>query len=322
MAQVALLALTACGGSGEATDQGTGAATAEETLKILAGAYENGLQVAVHNGTVSGAFASSVGDVSHGGATCTFTFSGRIATTNGQEHANITAVDGFDSATGTIIASTEGAVKITLDHLPNACARVSPVLADKNGLELGRHGDLPKEILGFRTVKADKAFFHAAATPAHQASFVLRGDTVATVADEASGFVQAEFIGPKVTTKGFIQSSDLVPVDSRSAPAPGTDVSGKFVLHEDDGGGTLTITSATADKFSFNLGFNAPGTGNIGDIEGGTAERSGSSARFTGDFNCAITFVFDDAGSSVTLGQETDCGFGANVDVSGTYTKQ
>jgi hypothetical protein len=285
--------------------------------KIQTGTYEGELDLVVKGTAIEGSYFSQIGDPEHGGATCSFTIAGIIEVIGGVEHAHITATDAMSVTGGELIAKANGSLNFKLNTLPNACMRVSPMLTE--GFDLGSRAAISTgaDTQGFRSVKAEKAFFYDRAGGAPRAAYVVEYDRVVITGPEQSGFIPAKFNN----TKGFLKTADLM---DTHAPVLRDTIRAAYDVAPNDGidAGVEVVTAHGRDMF-FNLtSVNKFGGQNIGDLQMEHAPIVGDTATWTGD-GCTITFAFASDAKSVKVEQEGMCSdFGANVVVSGTYNRK
>lgn len=213
---VVAASVTGCSGAdaggGEAIDDGSAAQTG--ALTFASGVYEQGsLELVVADGYVNGRMNESVGDPNRGGATCSFTFEGKIEGAK----ADLLFQDGFESTVGSIrvVAGKTGdalsARKVELKMLSsiNACMRIFGDRLEQ-GFVLGDAKPLPAGVLGFRTVEAEKAFFHDNPEAAPRASYVVQGDQVIVTGVQMADMVPVKYVGATgKTTAGWLAAEDL-----------------------------------------------------------------------------------------------------------------
>jgi hypothetical protein len=217
---VLAIATPACGGSQGASDgaddgeESEGAVVAGDAV-ALASAHYDAIDLVVKDGKVSGRFSDFVGDPARGGATCEFTFAGAIEAGGDAEHAKIIATDGWDSTAGELRAIAaiagdvhSGKIALHLDSLLNACSRVAPVLEDPDGLTAGGVSKMEPDVLGYRSVSAERAHFYDAPDAEPRSAYLVKGDTAIVIGAEAQGFVKARFKAATTTT-GLLALADL-----------------------------------------------------------------------------------------------------------------
>lgn len=272
----AIVLVPACSGSAaEEDDSSSGAVVASDAVALESGHY-GALDLVVRNGAVSGHYFSAVGDPNQGGATCEFTLSGSVATTQTPdgstvETASITAVDGYEKVAGQLTALTAGhgdikkaKVQLKLGGDLGGCMRASPMLATAPTSFDGSTA-MEADVVGYRSIASERAYFSDSPTAPHGKAFVIRGQTVTAIAAEAQGFVKARFVGAKKTTTGFLKSSDLAPLQTAAAPGEKAIPVGKY----DRDGWSLWILGPCSDKNVFNSPDSRPDTpvaiGDLGD---------------------------------------------------------
>lgn len=216
LGSLVILGLALGGCAAPADDAGTGAAaaTAGESLAFVSATYGD-LQLVVNRGELRGSYFTSIGDPAHGGATCSFTFSGRAS-----DHgvASVTATDGYDHTQGAlrVLPLKPGQVApdlvLTLTDSLNACSRI---WGDRP-MEIGdgeRFADM--DAAGWAPVRVDKTYFYDAPGSAKRAAYVMKGDIVTILAAGndpivTKGFVHASFTNEAGrTTTGYLSLSDL-----------------------------------------------------------------------------------------------------------------
>ena len=309
--------LFACAGSsGDDLTEGAGSAASEATSKITTGDW-GALKLVVANGTVSGTFASTVGDPALSQTTCAFTVGGTITSAKG-DRATIVAADGSDATVGEIFTTTVNgklSLSVRTSKLLNACDRAAIDLAQPSGFVTEASKKLAADVAGYRTVSSEKAFFYDSTGGAPRSAYVVRGDTVVITGADASGFVKARFEGKTVTT-GFLKASDLTAPGGPAAP-----LVKKYEMPKNDYiDASFEVTKASASSITFSLGaVRLTGGNNEGDLEGETATIKDGVATWKGD-GCTLAFVFTDGGKRANLAQDGQCSdFGANVIVDGSY---
>lgn len=313
---VGLSVVVGCASAPGQEEGATQEGAATSAAKIQSGVYDGELTIVAKGAAVEGTYSAQIGDPAHGGATCSFTFAGFLETVGGVEHGQITATDGYDVVGGELVAEAGGGVHARLNNTLNACLRVAPVLSEE-GVSYGGREAIAADVAGYRSVKADKAFFYDRAGGDPRAAYVITGDTVQITGPEQSGFYPARYRA----TKGFLRSSDL---QAPFAPVPNDTLRAKYEIAENESlaSGFEVITSHDRDMF-FNLtAVRKTGGMNMGDIVQGHAPIIGDTAVWTGD-GCTIKFAFSSDAKTVQVAQENACGdFGAFVYVSGTYHRQ
>ena len=260
-----VLVVPACGGSPAAEDDSSAGAVVAADAVALESAHYGELDLVVRDNAVSGHYFSSVGDPSHGGATCEFTFSGPISTVQAPDgttvqSATISAVDGSDKVAGKLTALSAGhgdvkkaKVQLKLAEDLGGCMRSSPMLST-GGVDFSGDAKMEADVVGYRSIAAERAYFSDAPNAAPGKAYVVRGQTVTAIAAEAQGFVKARFVGKKTTT-GFLKSGDLAPLASAASGAKAIPV-GKY----DREGWSLWILGPCSDKNVLNSPDSRPDT--------------------------------------------------------------
>jgi hypothetical protein len=179
--------------------------------KLVAGHYEN-LAIAVSGGYVTGFLRDSIGDPAHGGATCEFTIAGKLGAD--QRTTNITITDAYDTYQGKLMIRDANNIALSMPTLPNACSRMlqEDEFKKAEGYAFKWSGLADPERQGYRTVKADKAYFHDAANGPARRAYVLKGDTLIVTGGDAN-WVKVRFnpfFEENPDTVGFVSGADLV----------------------------------------------------------------------------------------------------------------
>ncbi|HEY8074235.1 MAG TPA: hypothetical protein VIF62_09000 [Labilithrix sp.] len=181
-----------------------------DASKLRSGEYDN-LSLSVAGGVVTGMLRDMIGDPAHGGATCELSISGKLG--KDERSTDITVTDAYDSYPGKLLVRDEKNVAISVAHLPNACSRMyqEDEFAKPEGYAFKFGGLLDPSVQAFRTVKADKSFFHDTAGGPARKGYVVKGDTVFVTGGSAQ-WVQVRFVDylSDVETTGFVAGSDLL----------------------------------------------------------------------------------------------------------------
>src|SRR5205085_12228376 len=145
--------------------------------KLVAGHYDS-LSLAVNGGYVTGVVRESIGDPAQGGATCEFTIAGKLGPD--QKSTKISVTDAYDTVEGRLMIRDANNVAPSMPSLPSACGRMfqESEFAKPEGYAFKWSGLADPERLGYRTVKADKAFFHDAPNGPARRAYVVKGDSV------------------------------------------------------------------------------------------------------------------------------------------------
>jgi hypothetical protein len=174
-------------------------------LPLATGLYGS-LAVVVHNGMLTGAV---------GEGACSFTVTGPIPNVNPIQLDLITP-DGKKPAQLEFVNATTLSFRTT--NLPSSCIGVFDPTELASGTTLVLRANLSTDLMAFRTVQADKAFFHDLPNSPARASFVIRGQTVRQIGVATDGFALVTFTNPQgVKTQGFLAETDLVSLGLFSA---------------------------------------------------------------------------------------------------------
>jgi len=179
--------------------------------KLANGHYDN-LTVAVNGGLVTGYLRDSIGDPAHGGATCEFSFAGKVSAD--QRSTNVTVTDGYETLQGKLMIRDRDNIALSLPSLPNACSRMlqEDEFKKPEGYAFKWAGLANPKNQAYRTVAVDKAFFHDSPSAPARRAYVVKGDTVIVTGGDAS-FPEVRFnpyLEENPDTLGFIAGSDLV----------------------------------------------------------------------------------------------------------------
>jgi hypothetical protein len=173
---------------------------------LKSGQYEE-LSLVVKDGHFSGKVESSVGDPSHGGATCTFVFSGTVH----GDRSELSTDDGYETGGGTLILR-EGGVALQLSPIPNACSRTFPMddLTAEQGYLFTREGE-GDDALRYVAVHAERLPFHASANGPVRRAYVVRGDLLTVLPDSTKEWLHVSYVpmfGSRTTT-GWVSAAEL-----------------------------------------------------------------------------------------------------------------
>jgi hypothetical protein len=179
--------------------------------KLVSGHYDN-LAIAVSNGYVTGSLRDSIGDPSQGGATCEFTIAGKLGAD--QRQTKVIVTDAYDTYEGTLMIRDADSIALSVPTLPNACSRMlqEDEFKKAEGYAFKWGGLADPERQGYRTVKADKAFFHDAPGSAARRAYVIKGDTVIVTGGDPSWTKVRfnPFFEDNADTLGYLAGADLV----------------------------------------------------------------------------------------------------------------
>lgn len=179
--------------------------------KLVGGHYDE-LTIAVSGGYVTGFLRDSIGDPAHGGATCEFTIAGKLGAD--QRSTNVIVTDAYDSYEGKLMIRDANNIALSVPTLPNACSRMlqEDEFKKAEGYAFKWSGLADPANQGYRSVKADKAYFHDAANGPARKAYVVKGDTVIVTGGDAN-WVKVRFnpfFEETQDTLGFIAGGDLV----------------------------------------------------------------------------------------------------------------
>ena len=160
---MAMVLIAGCGGLSDADSADLSQEAEVVSSPLESGHYGDVLDVVVTDGTISGRFKDSVGDPLHGGASCEFTFSGKLGTGKSM----ISVVDGYSHVAGTLSVKANAkpgkpGVVLRLNADPSACSRAAPVLLETSGVSFELTRKMDAGVAGYRSVSAEKAFFYDA----------------------------------------------------------------------------------------------------------------------------------------------------------------
>ncbi len=226
LGSVVVLGLLGVVGCASPTEEAGGSAAAQSApadasagLRFASADYGD-YKIVVHEGEVRGSVYSTIGDPEHGGAICSFAFSGHIdEMDNGAEGAIVTAADGFSGPIQgrlRVEKKGEGAAPpelvLELDESPSACMRMMDTKDIRffGGTKVERAG-----VAGWAPVIPEKAYFYDAPAGTKRAAYVVAADMITvktlpngTVVDR--GFVLAEYTnGAGRKTTGYLRYEDL-----------------------------------------------------------------------------------------------------------------
>jgi hypothetical protein len=204
----------ACDGMGAGvTAQGTYKLAGADPGKLAPGEYDT-LEIAVDGDVVTGMLHDSVGDPTRGGATCEFTLAGRLGAD--QKSTDVTVSNGFETIKGKLLVPDSLHVALQLPSLPVACTRVvlESDFSKAGGNAFKWSGLLDPTITGYRTVNADKAYFHDEAGGPARKAYILKGQTIQVLEKSTAEWINARFTksSTEAETLGFVAGEDLVPL--------------------------------------------------------------------------------------------------------------
>lgn len=202
-ASLAAIAALAVAASGTAiAERGSSAPSS-----IRSGAYDNTLLLAVApDGRVSGYFQMT--QPGPPAMACIFYLKGRIAGATATVATYFPEDPKGDLITGAIAATGPGKLRITLPQDHGGCGNVWQFADKDNPAEFMLQHAEPWTAV--RVVKADRAYFSPTAGAPHGRAYIVKGDGVGVRAEQ-NGWAQADFIGEKRTSSGWLKESDLYP---------------------------------------------------------------------------------------------------------------
>jgi hypothetical protein len=173
---------------------------------IASGAYENTLLLGVDpaTGAVSGYF-----DMTQGGQpsfSCIFYLKGRVSTGSASVDTYFPDDPKSDRIRGTLSAQGAGKVRLVLPNDHGGCGNVWQFADPGEPADFAMQ--TPRPWTSVRVVKAAKAYFYPSPSGAHGKAYMVKGDGVGVLAAQ-SGWVQAEFVGEKRTSAGWLREADL-----------------------------------------------------------------------------------------------------------------
>jgi len=175
---------------------------------IAGGVYDNTLLLAVDpaSGAVSGYF-----DMSEPGPpamSCIFYLKGRLAGGAAAVTTYFPDDPKDDAIRGAVSSAGAGKVRITLPTEHGGCGNVWQFADKDNPAEFALQKAEPW--MAVRVVKADRAYFSPAPGAPHGHAYVVKGDGVGVRATQGR-WAQADFVGEKRTSSGWLKESDLYP---------------------------------------------------------------------------------------------------------------
>jgi hypothetical protein len=182
------------------------AATTSVAAPIQSGAYDNTLLIGVDpvSGQVSGYFDMTQGD--QPSFSCIFYLRGRLA-------GGTARVDTFfpndrkgDLIAGALTARGAGKVRLALPSEHGGCGNVWQFADKDQPADFALQKAAPW--VAVRVVKAAKAYFYAAPGAAPGRGYLVKDDGVGVRAAQP-GWVQADFVGEKRTSSGWLREADL-----------------------------------------------------------------------------------------------------------------
>lgn len=185
---------------------GLAAGGAKAAPAIASGAYDNTLLLAVDpaSGAVSGYFAMiQDGQPSF---SCIFYLRGRMAGRSARVDTYFPDDPRGDLISGSVSAQAAGEVRVALPTEHGGCGNLWHFADATEPADFKLQ--TPRPWTSVRVVKAAKAYFYAAPNAAHGKAYILKGDGVGVLAAQ-SGWVQAEFVGEKRTSAGWLREADL-----------------------------------------------------------------------------------------------------------------
>ena len=181
------------------------AAVAAPTL--ASGAYDNTLLLAVAaDGRVSGYF-----DMSQPGPpviSCIFYLKGQLRGAAAPIATYFPEDAKGDLITGQLAATGAGEARISLPTDHGGCPAIWSFADKDNPADFKLTKAMPWTAV--RVVKADKAYFSPTPGAAHGRAYIVKGDGVGVRAAQ-NGWVQADFVGEKHTSSGWLREQDLYP---------------------------------------------------------------------------------------------------------------
>lgn len=175
---------------------------------IASGVYDNTLLLAAGpNGQVTGYF-----DMTQPGPpamSCIFYLKGELAGAAAASVATYFPDDPKgDLITGALTSAGAGKARITLPQDHGGCGNVWSFADKDNPADFTLQRAEPW--IAVRVVKADRAYFSATPGAAHGRGYVVKGDGVGVRAEQ-NGWAQADFVGDKRTSSGWLRETDLYP---------------------------------------------------------------------------------------------------------------
>jgi hypothetical protein len=185
---------------------GLAAGSANAAPAIASGAYENTLLLGVDpaTGAISGYFAmTQAGPPS---ISCIFYLKGRLAAGSASVDTYFPDDPKSDLIRGTLSGQGPGKVRLVLPNDHGGCGNVWQFADPGEPADFAMQTARPW--ISVRVVKATKAYFSPAPGAAHGKAYMVKGDGVGVLAAQP-GWVQAEFVGEKRTSSGWLREADL-----------------------------------------------------------------------------------------------------------------
>jgi hypothetical protein len=172
---------------------------------LASGVYDNTLLLAVDaSGTVSGYF-----DMSQAGPPeidCIAYLRGKLAGGAGTVSASEPGLSDARPINGRIASLGAGKVRVSLPSEPDGCGNIWSFANKDDPADFTLQHAEPW--IAVRVVKSDRAYFSATPGAAHGKAYVVKDDGVG-VRVARNGWVQADFVGDRRTSSGWLKESDL-----------------------------------------------------------------------------------------------------------------
>ena len=187
---------------------GLAAGAAHAGPSIASGAYDNTLLIGVDpaTGVVSGYFDMDQGDTQPS-FSCIFYFKGRLVGGAANIESYFPDDPKGDLIHGVLTAKGVAQVRLTLQTEHGGCAQVFHFADADQPADFVLPSAIPWTSV--RVVRAAKAYFYPApAAAAHGRAYLVKGDGVGVRAAQP-GWVQADFVGDRRTSSGWLRETDL-----------------------------------------------------------------------------------------------------------------
>jgi hypothetical protein len=215
------LLLLACSPSVEDVDGSSAAAMEGDDEETNVGTFRPSedrrglLDLVVRNGHVSGRYLFS----SLSSGSCRFTLEGKLDPSGSP--IKVIATNSETIITGYLDGVTRGrlgsAVGLRFSNTVGPCseggARFSRLLREGAGERL------PKNVQGFRSVAAKRAFLYQTPNGAFDGEYVDQGSPVTITGSASEGFVPGVLAGSRERKSGYFREGDLAPTDKLPPPA-------------------------------------------------------------------------------------------------------
>ena len=181
------------------------AASRAAPAAVASGVYDNTLIVAVGpTGQLTAYFNMSQAGPPQ--IDCIAFFRGKLAGAGGTVTASVPGLAEAAPINGQIAKRGAGAVRITLPDEPPGCGNIWSFANKDDPADFTLQHAEPWTSV--RVVRAAKAYFSPTPGAAHGKAYLVAGDGVGVRAEQ-NGWAQADFVGEKRTSSGWLRESDL-----------------------------------------------------------------------------------------------------------------